>query len=56
VAYIGGERSVEARQAGLEATRRLIAERFWMLPGTHLFPMEHPQETAAAVLEAIASM
>ncbi len=56
VAYIGGERSVEARQAGLEATRRLVGERFWTLPGTHLLPMEHPDETAAAVLRAIASM
>jgi pimeloyl-ACP methyl ester carboxylesterase len=56
VAYIGGERSVEARQAGLEATRRLAGERFWTLPGTHLLPMEHPEETAAAVLAAIASM
>lgn len=56
VAYIGGERSAEARQAGLEATRRLVGERFWIEPGTHLFPMEHPEETAAAVLRAIASM
>jgi pimeloyl-ACP methyl ester carboxylesterase len=56
VAYIGGERSAEARQAGLGATRRLVGERFWTLPGTHLFPMEHPEETAAAVLTAIASM
>ena len=56
VAYIGGERSVEARQAGLEATRRLTRERFWIEPGTHLFPMEHPDATAAAVLRAIATM
>jgi pimeloyl-ACP methyl ester carboxylesterase len=56
VAYIGGERSAEARQAGLEATRRLTRERFWIEPGTHLFPMEHPDATAAAVLRAIATM
>ncbi len=56
VAYIGGERSAEARQAGLQATRRLVGERFWTLPGTHLFPMEHPDAAAAAVLRAIASM
>jgi pimeloyl-ACP methyl ester carboxylesterase len=54
--YIGGEHSLEARQAGLDATRRLVGERFWLLPGTHLFPMEHPQACAAAVLRAIASM
>ena len=56
VAYIGGERSAEARQAGLEATRRLAGERFWTLTGTHLFPMEHPEAAASAVLRAIASM
>jgi pimeloyl-ACP methyl ester carboxylesterase len=56
VAYIGGERSAEARQAGLEATRRLVRERFRIVPGTHLFPMEHPDDAAAAVLTAIDSM
>jgi pimeloyl-ACP methyl ester carboxylesterase len=56
VAYVGGERSAEARQAGLEATRRLVRERFWIQPGTHLFPMEYPQATSTAVLDAIASM
>jgi pimeloyl-ACP methyl ester carboxylesterase len=56
VAYIGGERSAEARQAGLGATRQLVGERYWILPGTHLFPMEHPDQAAAAVLRAIASM
>jgi pimeloyl-ACP methyl ester carboxylesterase len=56
VAYIGGERSVEARQAGLTATRQMVRERFWIVPGTHLFPMEHPDDAAAAVLTAIDSM
>jgi pimeloyl-ACP methyl ester carboxylesterase len=56
VAYVGGERSAEARQAGLEATRRLVRERFLIVPGTHLFPMEHPDDAAAAVLTAIDSM
>jgi pimeloyl-ACP methyl ester carboxylesterase len=56
VAYIGGEQSLEARQAGLAATQRVVGERFELLPGTHLLPMEHPEATAAAVLRAIASM
>jgi pimeloyl-ACP methyl ester carboxylesterase len=56
VAYIGGDRSAEARQAGLAATRRLVGERFWLQPGTHLFPMEQPEATASTVLTAIASM
>jgi pimeloyl-ACP methyl ester carboxylesterase len=49
VGFIGGERSVECRQAGLQATRRLVGRHFRQLPGGHLFPMESPQATAAAV-------
>ncbi len=53
VHFIGGTQSVEMRQAGMEGTRRLVKERVTMIEGTHLFPMEHPDETAAAVLAAI---
>lgn len=56
VAYIGGERSAEARQAGLAATRHLVGKRFSLQAGTHLFPMEQPEATAVAVLAAIESM
>ena len=49
VGFIGGERSVECRQAGLGATRRLVGRHFTLLPGGHLFPMESPAATAAAV-------
>jgi pimeloyl-ACP methyl ester carboxylesterase len=53
VYFIGGTQSAEMRQAGMEATRRLAKGRTTMIEGTHLFPMERPQETAAAVLECL---
>jgi pimeloyl-ACP methyl ester carboxylesterase len=53
VAFIGGTQSAECRRVGLEATRRLVHDRFVWIEGSHLFPMEHPQQTAAAVLKLI---
>ena len=53
VAFIGGTQSVEMRQVGMAATRRVCKERITMLEGTHLFPMEKPAATAAAVLRAL---
>ncbi|HZF79399.1 MAG TPA: alpha/beta hydrolase, partial [Rubrivivax sp.] len=52
-AYIGGTRSVEGRQAGFSATRKLVGERVIWIEGSHLFPMEKPAETAAAVLQLL---
>lgn len=49
-AFIGGTRSLEVRRAGLGATRRLVGSRLGWVDGGHLFPMEHPRETAAEVL------
>ena len=54
-AYVGGTRSTEGHQAGLAATRALVHERVQWVEGSHLFPMERPQATAAAVLAAIRS-
>jgi pimeloyl-ACP methyl ester carboxylesterase len=51
VAYLGGTRSTEGRQAGLAPTRALVHERLAWIEGSHLFPMEKPVETAAAVLK-----
>ena len=56
LAFIGGAQSVESRRAGVTATRRLAGERFAWTAGTHLFPMEHPDATAAEVLRQLASM
>jgi pimeloyl-ACP methyl ester carboxylesterase len=55
VAYIGGTRSVEGRQAGLAATRALVHGRLAWIEGSHLYPMEQPLITAQAVLRQIAS-
>lgn len=55
VAFIGGTRSAELRQVGLEATRALTRGHIAWIEGSHLFPMERPLETAAAVLHAIES-
>lgn len=54
VGYVGGTRSVEGRQAGFSATRKLVGERVIWIEGSHLFPMEKPAETAAAVLKLLA--
>lgn len=53
IGYVGGTRSHEGRQAGLTATRALVHERLLWLEGSHLFPMERPDDSAAAVLQLI---
>ncbi len=53
ISYLGGTRSPEGRQAGLAATRRIVGHRLAWLDGSHLFPMEKPADTAAAVLQLI---
>lgn len=55
ISYLGGTRSPEGRQAGLAATRRIVGARLAWLDGSHLFPMERPEDTAAAVLQLIES-
>jgi pimeloyl-ACP methyl ester carboxylesterase len=53
VHFIGGSRSTELRRAGMDATRALLGQRLHWIDGTHLFPMERPEETAAAVLRCL---
>lgn len=53
VAFVAGTQSVEVRQAGLEASRALARGRFVWIEGTHLYPMERPDETARTVLTLI---
>lgn len=48
-AFIGGRQSVEMKRAGMAATLRLTRGRISMLDGSHLFPMEKPIATAAAI-------
>ena len=50
VAFVAGTQSAELRQVGLAATRALAHERLAWIEGTHLFPMERPEQTAAVVL------
>jgi pimeloyl-ACP methyl ester carboxylesterase len=56
VAFIGGTQSAEVRQVGLTLTRAVTRNRMRWLDGSHLFPMEHPQATARAVLDELAAM
>ena len=49
VGFIGGIDSVECRQAGLKATRKLVGRHIKMVPGGHLFPMESPAVAAEAI-------
>ena len=56
VGFIAGSHSVEIRQGGLETARRLAGERLLWLEGSHLYPMEQPQQTANAVLQLLDGM
>lgn len=53
VSFIGGRESREIRLAGLRATRRITQGRMVMTEGSHLFPFEHPAETARLILAAM---
>lgn len=56
VAFVGGLRSAENRQLGVGFVRRLAGPRWRWLDGTHLFPMEQPDDTAAVVLQLLDEM
>ena len=57
VAFIGGLQSAEMKQVGgLDMTRRVTRGRVMMIEGTHLFPMERPLATAAAVEASLRAM
>lgn len=53
VAFIGGRDSQEMQQIGPTMTRRVTGGRMIMLDGSHLFPMEKPGATAAAIEAAL---
>jgi pimeloyl-ACP methyl ester carboxylesterase len=56
VGFIAGTQSVEIRQGGVAGAKALAHERFVWLDGTHLYPMERPDDTARAVLDLIFGM
>ena len=55
-AFIGGLQSEELRQVGLAMTQKVTHGRMTMLDGSHLFPMEKPVATAAAIEAALRSL
>lgn len=54
LAFIGGSESEEVTRVGLAETRRLADGGLRRIEGSHLFPMERPQQTAEAVLDILA--
>ena len=55
-ALIGGLQSRELKQVGLDFSRRITHGRVFNIDGSHLFPMEHPQVTAAAIEAALLNL
>lgn len=55
-AFIGGLASVEMQQVGTAFTHRVVKGRITMIDGTHLFPMERPAVTAAAIEAALLNL
>ena len=49
VAFVGGTHSAEMKQVGMAMTQKICKGRLMMLDGSHLFPMEKPHATAAAI-------
>ena len=60
VGFVGGTSSREMKQVGLETTRRIIGphheQRMRFIEGGHLFPMEKPRETVAAILALLKTL
>ena len=60
ISFIGGTDSLEMKQVGMAMTHKLVGkdhpERLRMIEGSHLFPMERPQETAAAIEAALKAL
>ena len=52
-AFIGGRASLEMKQVGMAMTQQVTRGRIMMLDGSHLFPMEKPVATAAAIEAAV---
>ena len=56
VAFIGGTHSREMRLAGINSLPQVTKGRIMMLDGSHLFPMEKPLVTAAAIEAALRNL
>ena len=55
-AFIGGLHSRERKQVGMAMTEQVTKGRITMLDGSHLFPMEKPAVTAAAIEAALLNL
>jgi len=55
-AFIGARQSSEMKQVGMAMTEKVTRGRIMMLDGSHLFPMEKPLATAAAIEAALLNM
>jgi pimeloyl-ACP methyl ester carboxylesterase len=53
VGFIGARGSEEMKQVGLAMTQQVTKGRMMLLDGSHLFPMERPLATAAAIEAAL---
>jgi pimeloyl-ACP methyl ester carboxylesterase len=56
VAFIGGLQSEEMRQVGTAMTEKVTQGRMMLLDGSHLFPMEKPLATAAAIEASLSAL
>jgi pimeloyl-ACP methyl ester carboxylesterase len=56
VGFIAGTRSAEMRQGGFDGARKIAGARWRWIEGTHLYPMERPDDTAHLVLELLGTM
>ena len=56
VAYIGARQSREMKQMGMAMTEKITRGRIMLLDGSHLFPMEKPLATAAAIEAVLLNM
>ena len=55
-AFLGGRHSAEMKQVGMAMTEKVTKGRIAMLDGSHLFPMEQPVATAAAIEAALLNL
>ena len=53
LAFIAGRRSRELRRVGLTGTRHLVGPRLSWIEGSHLYPFERPDDTAALALQML---
>jgi len=56
VGFIAGTQSTEIRQGGVAASKAMAKERFVWIEGSHLYPMEKPEQTADEVLRLLGTM